>query len=94
MGQRLKRRVLRRVVQAGNGVTALRYWRTLQIRKAAQLLSEPDISVSEAAWQSGFDDLFYFSNLFKEIQEYHPRSISGGMQAVLNSKENYQSNHG
>lgn len=56
------------------GMSALRYWRTLQIRKAAQLLSEPDISVSEAAWQAGFDDLFYFSKLFKEIQGLSPKA--------------------
>ena len=76
------------------GVTALRYWRILQIRKATQLLSEPDISVSEAAWQSGFDDLFYFSKLFKEIQGVSPKVYQRRHAGSVKLKENYQSNHG
>lgn len=54
------------------GMTANQYWHQAQIRMACQLLKEPDMTVSEAAWQSGFEDYYYFSKVFKSMTGQTP----------------------
>ena len=69
------------------GMTALEYRRSLQIRKACQLLQEPDLSISEAAWQSGFDDLYYFSKTFKKAMGISPKAYQKNSQNIHKKKE-------
>ena len=69
------------------GMTAAEYRRSLQIRKACQMLQEPDISISEAAWQSGFDDLFYFSKTFKKAMGISPKAYQKRIQNIHKKKE-------
>lgn len=54
------------------GCSAIRYWHQVQVRKATFLLKEADMTVSQAAYEAGFDDLYYFSKTFKQIQGISP----------------------
>ena len=55
------------------GMSVSQYRRQLQIRLACQLLREPDITISETAWQAGFNDLYSFSRCFKQKMGVSPR---------------------
>jgi AraC-like DNA-binding protein len=48
------------------GSTPLEFIRTLRLKRAAQLLEKSQMSVSEIAYQVGFNDPRYFSMLFKK----------------------------
>ena len=56
------------------------YLREYRIQQAKKLLSREDISVSEAAMQSGFDNLSYFSTVFKKETGMTPQQYR---QSVL-----------
>lgn len=56
---------LRRVCQAAFGCSPMDYLRRLRINKAMLLFSDPSKSVSDVAFQVGFQDAGYFSRIFK-----------------------------
>lgn len=60
------------------GMSPIKYKNYLMIKKAAELLKTGEFSVSETAYELGFDDLYYFNKLFK--QQYF---ISPGKYANL-----------
>lgn len=45
--------------------TPIVYLNGLRLRRAAELLRQPDVSVSEAAMSCGFDNFSYFSKMFR-----------------------------
>jgi AraC family transcriptional regulator of arabinose operon len=55
-----------------NGCTIKQYINRIRINNAENLLSAGGYSVSEAAMRSGFDDLFYFSKVYKSYKGYSP----------------------
>lgn len=54
------------------GVTINQYINNIRINKATSLLQTGEFSISEAAYQSGFDDIYYFSKVFKNIMGMPP----------------------
>ncbi len=46
--------------------------RTIKLKRAAQLLMQPGIQVTEVAYQSGFNHLSYFAKCFKETYGLSP----------------------
>lgn len=54
------------------GQTVREYQRTLRVRRAQQLLTETDKSVTEIAQLTGFADVFYFSKVFRREQGCSP----------------------
>lgn len=60
------------------GVAPLRYVIRLRLAHAAYLLRDRNLSVGEAAGRSGFDDLYYFSRLFRRHYGKAPREWRGG----------------
>lgn len=62
------RKVFREVV----GVSATQYAINLRINKAKDLLISGAANVSEAAFQSGFKDIYYFSSMFKKVTGENP----------------------
>jgi AraC family L-rhamnose operon transcriptional activator RhaR/AraC family L-rhamnose operon regulatory protein RhaS len=64
-----------------HGVSPKRYLLTLKINHAAELLSGTDLSVSEAAFQSGFNDSNYFSREFRRLTGRPPLKYRKEMQA-------------
>lgn len=55
------------------GQTVHGYRNALRIRQAALLLAHEKLNISQIAWQTGFDDVYYFSRLFKQIKGVSPR---------------------
>ena len=62
----LSRMQLHRKIKALTGQSTSEFVRTIRLKRAAQLLQDPHIQVAEAAYQSGFSHLSYFSKCFKE----------------------------
>ena len=58
---------------AATGMTPLEYIIKLRLEEAAILLQDPDLSIAEAALQSGFNDSNYFSRLFRKKNNISPR---------------------
>ncbi len=61
----LSRRHLDRRLQALTGLTASGFIRKLRLERAAQLLKQRANLVSEVAYAVGFQDVKYFSKLFR-----------------------------
>lgn len=61
---------LYRKIKMLTGKSINEFVRSVKIKKAAQLLATKDITISEAAYQAGFNDLKYFrKNFVKQIGE-------------------------
>ena len=58
---------------AATGMTPLEYIIKLRLDEAAALLQDPNLSIAEAALQSGFNDSNYFSRLFRKKNNISPR---------------------
>lgn len=61
-----------------NGCTIKQYITRIRINNAENLLSTGGYSVSEAAARSGFDDLFYFSKVYRAYKGYAPSVLLKG----------------
>lgn len=57
---------LYRKLKALTGLTINEFIRSIRIKRAAQLLETGEYSVSEAAFETGFSEVKYFRNYFKE----------------------------
>lgn len=55
------------------GITFLEYLQKVRIKKSCELLIGSEISVLEAAYQVGYEDLKYFQAIFKKIVGMSPR---------------------
>ncbi len=62
----LSKRNLHRKLKALTDLTPNHFIRLIRLKRAAQLLSKKTGSVSEIAYQTGFDNLSYFTKRFKE----------------------------
>jgi AraC-like DNA-binding protein len=70
----------RKVFKNYTGLSPGQYYIQLKIEKAKELLSVPNLSIKEIAYDLRFESYFYFSKLFKEKTgltptEYRKRSI-------------------
>lgn len=57
------------------GYTVKEYLNRIRINKAFDLLSTKGYSVTDTALICGFDDIFYFSKLFKQLNGFPPSSL-------------------
>jgi DNA-binding response OmpR family regulator len=57
---------LYRKIKGLTGMTGVEFIRKLRLKNSLRLLTEEGMNVSEAAYASGFNDLAYFRNAFKE----------------------------
>lgn len=55
------------------GRTPVEYINQLRVNKAKELLLHTDKCIKEVAWQTGFNDEFYFSRVFKKTEGQSPR---------------------
>jgi AraC-like DNA-binding protein len=55
-----------RKVKALTGQTAVEFIRTIRLKRAAQMLKQNQLTVSEITYAVGFNDLQYFRNRFKK----------------------------
>lgn len=64
------------------GVSPGQYLQQFRIGKARELLISSNLSVGEIAARCGFDDLFYFSNLFRRLTGISPRGYRAGVRSI------------
>ena len=55
----------RRLFVKAYGISPMQYLMNLRIEHARDLLLSGEVNVTEAALLSGFDDIYYFSKVFK-----------------------------
>ena len=63
----------RKAFKKATGEPPNQYHLNLRLNKAMHLLSSTTLSISEVAYQTGFDSLFYFSKLFKQKTQKSPK---------------------
>jgi AraC-like DNA-binding protein len=68
----MSRKHLNNKIKSLTNQTANELIRNFRLRKAAYLLSEKGLSVSEAGYQAGFNNLSYFSKSFAEFYGRRP----------------------
>jgi AraC-like DNA-binding protein len=69
---------LRRICQAAFGCSPMDYLRKLRVNKAMLLLADTSKSVSDVAFEVGFQDAGYFSRIFKAESGKTPREFKQG----------------
>jgi transcriptional regulator GlxA family with amidase domain len=68
----VSRRQLFRKLRAAAGCSPNTFIRTLRLRRAAQLLTESQMTVTEITYAVGFSDLKYFRTIFRECYGVAP----------------------
>ena len=62
----MSRMQLHRKLKALTNQSANDFIRSIRLKRAAQILQQPGVQISEAAYLSGFNHLSYFSKCFKD----------------------------
>lgn len=57
----------------------MKFYSLLKIQKCCQLMENPHKRINEIALESGFEDPFYFSRLFKKIMGISPAKFKAGL---------------
>lgn len=68
-------RNLARIFKQETGVSVIEKLNELRINKAKKLLTETNISISKIAEQVGFENIYYFSNIFKKYMRTSPKKF-------------------
>lgn len=63
---------LSRIFKVETGKTLIYFINELKMKKAMELLSDPNIMIKEAAYQVGIEDQFYFNKVFKKFYDVSP----------------------
>ena len=72
----MSKRTFLRVFRAATGATPIAYLIGVRIRRAAELLRQGGVTVTEAAMRVGFEDSNYFSRQFRKVMGVTPRSYA------------------
>ena len=80
---RVGRNQLQKKVKALTNMTPVEFVRSYRIKKALQLLKTTRYSVSEVAYQVGFNNLSYFTKMFKKQFGVLPSRISEDSEIIL-----------
>jgi AraC-like DNA-binding protein/quercetin dioxygenase-like cupin family protein len=73
---------LMRHFREATGYSPMQYLIRLRVLKAAELLREKHLSITEAAYASGFFDPCYFSKRFSQLMGISPRRYQGQWRRV------------
>jgi AraC-like DNA-binding protein len=65
------------------GISVNEYINKMKISNAENILMSGQFSVHEAAYKCGFEDIFYFSKLFKKIKGFPPSQILLGKKIIM-----------
>jgi DNA-binding response OmpR family regulator len=72
----MSRVTLYRKIKALTGQTAIEFIRNVRLKRAAQLLGQNNLNVSEVAYLVGFTDIDYFRKCFKEQHGHTPKEYA------------------
>ncbi len=67
---------LSRIFKKSTGISLNEYINIVRITEAEKLLKNPDISITEVAFECGFNDSNYFSSVFKKAKGITPKKFS------------------
>ncbi len=70
---------LRRLFRQVFGMSPYDYYQTVRMHEAARLLREAKLSVSEAGYQLGFENLSHFTRVFKQHLSQKPKQYAKSM---------------
>jgi YesN/AraC family two-component response regulator len=75
-----------RAFKASFGITFKEYLLRVRIKEACRLLEKPDITVTDVAYLTGFNDPSYFSKVFKRYADVSPSEFasSSDNRSILN----------
>ncbi|MCA6075215.1 helix-turn-helix transcriptional regulator [Fulvivirga sedimenti] len=73
---RISRVQLHRKIKKITGKSSSHHIRERKLRRAFQLLKESGKSVTEIAYEVGFNNLSYFARSFREMYHYNPSEIA------------------
>ena len=68
-----------RIFRDLTGKTITEYINIIRINKSEFLISNTTMNISEIALASGFNDIYYFSNVFKKIKKISPSQLRKGI---------------
>ncbi|MBR6385212.1 MAG: helix-turn-helix transcriptional regulator, partial [Ruminococcus sp.] len=71
-----------RIFRQYNSMSYTQYINTRRTKAAEQLLSDPKISVTEAAMRSGFKSITTFNRIFREIKHCTPSDFRKLIQII------------
>ncbi len=81
----MSRKNLLRKIKALTDESVNEFIRNFRLNRAAQLLEAKSGTVSEIAYQVGFNNLSYFSKCFKELFGHLPNEYAGS-RAMINEQ--------
>ncbi len=67
---------LHRKIKKLTGKSSSHHIRERKLRRAHQLLAESDKTVTEIAYEVGFNNLSYFARSFRELYDHNPSEIA------------------
>jgi len=78
-----------RVFQREIGMSPIKFINEERIKLAKKLLRDPTVSITEACFHAGFNNLHYFSRLFKQMEhispsEFRKRSLVHVKRSIMN----------
>lgn len=76
----LSRTHLYRKIKEMTGQTAIEFIRNMRLKRAAGMLKENKLYVSEIAYMCGFNELSYFRKIFKELYGISPQKYANSMK--------------
>jgi transcriptional regulator GlxA family with amidase domain len=83
----MSRKNLLRKIKALTDKSVNEFIRNFRLNRAAQLLDAKAGTVSEIAYQVGFNNLSYFSKCFKELFDLLPNEYAGREQRAVSNKQ-------
>lgn len=74
---------LSRIFKMETGKTLIYFINERKMKKARELLCDPDIMIKEAAYQVGIEDQFYFNKVFRKFYGISPSAYRKKMRSEL-----------
>lgn len=74
---------LSRIFKVETGKTLIYFINERKMKKAMELLSDPNIMIKEAAYQVGIEDQFYFNKVFKKFYDVSPSEFRKKVKTEL-----------
>ncbi|MFM9281751.1 AraC family transcriptional regulator [Paenibacillus jiagnxiensis] len=72
------------------GRTVSEYINQLRINKSEYLLIHTDMTISEIAWTTGYNDISYFSRTFKKYKSVSPSELRAASAEVSSAEEEHR----